>query len=110
MKNIIDDIYDLLRADMLSYGVLEQQLRNSVGCEQGVEDLDSLLERLLSAGDVEIGTARLANPAYVEFLAWTGSIESRIERAHRAVEGAEVKEKPFAYWLCLKKNVDRYES
>src|SRR5262249_51795745 len=104
-----DDILEMLRDDMVSHGFFVQCISDGGGdCSlQSRERI--LLAELLSSGKVEIGAAKLAKPDYVEFVAWTGTIEDRISRAMNAVSNAVGPDKEFAYWLCLRENVDRYE-
>jgi hypothetical protein len=64
---------------------------------------------LLLSGDVEIGVAKEARPDYVEFIAWKGALAQRIARALRAVDDAAEGDQDFAYWLCLRDNIDRFE-
>jgi hypothetical protein len=67
------------------------------------------LTELLSSGSVDVGEAKLSSPEYVEFMAWKGTVEERVERASAAIDAAHGPDKEFAYWLCLRRNVDRFE-
>jgi len=51
----------------------------------------------------------MKTPDYVEFVAWNGSVEERVNRAVKAVAAASGPDKEFADWLCLRENVDRFE-
>ena len=53
--------------------------------------------------------AKMKTPDYVEFVAWNGSVEERVNRAVKAVAAASGPDKEFADWLCLRENVDRFE-
>ena len=72
--------------------------------------LMNVLSELLATGNVEIGQTHQAKPDYLEFVAWNGSIEERISRAVEAVDAVESRDADFAYWLCLRENVDRFET
>jgi hypothetical protein len=110
MKQIIGDLIEILNEDMLSHGLLSQCV------EQAEEDdtpshlrVRDVLAELLSSGEVEVGEAKLASPDYVEFIAWKGTVESRVRRAMESANSMSGHDKEFAYWLCLRKNVDRFE-
>jgi len=107
---LINDILTMLNDDMVSRGLIVQCV------EEAGDDLLSpsakegrVLRELLASDTVEIGTAKLLRPDYVEFVAWRGTVDDRILRAMRAVANAGGHDKEFAYWLCLRRNVDRYE-
>jgi hypothetical protein len=104
-----DDILEMLRDDMVSHGFFLQSIADGDGNCTPESRETALLAELLSSGKVEIGAAKLAGPDYVEFVAWAGTIEDRIRRAIQAVSNAVGPDKEFAYWLCLRENVDRYE-
>lgn len=95
------DIIELLGEDMMSHGFLVQQVTNS--------RLPILLAELLSTNDVEVGKTELSKPDYVSFIAWKGTVAERVQRALAAVAQASDQDKEFAYWLALRKNVDRFE-
>lgn len=105
MSGIANTVLELLSDDMVSHGWL-------VHCvEQGGRpelEWKAVLAELLS-GEVEIGVARLASADYVEFIAWKGTIEERISRAAGLVESLASSDPEFAYWLALRKNVDRFD-
>jgi hypothetical protein len=109
MNTISSYIVDLLGDDIVSHGLLVQciELDQSCGGEPPLT-WKEVLEELL-AGEVEIGIARNTLASYVEFIAWRGSVSERISRAVQSVNNAAAFDKEFAYWLCLRKNVDRYE-
>jgi hypothetical protein len=106
----VQDIIELLQDDMVSHGFLVQCIAE--GGDDRMIDVKEreLIANLLSTGKVEIGHAKLAAPDYVEFVAWTGTVESRVERAINAVTSAVGPDREFAYWLCRKEGVDRFES
>ena len=56
-----------------------------------------------------IGTAQLATPTRVEFIGWNGAVSDRVQRAREAVSKALPEDRVFAYWLCLRENVDRFK-
>lgn len=107
---LINDILTMLSDDMVSRGLVAQCV------EEAEDDLHSpsvkegkVLRELLASDTVEIGVAKLLRPDYVEFVAWRGTVDDRILRAIGAVANAVGHDKEFAYWLCLRENVDRYE-
>jgi hypothetical protein len=101
----------MLNDDIVSHGLLAQCVEqfgsDAIHPQVRVKDL---LEELLTSGKVDIGVARLASPDFVEFVAWKGSVVERTSRAMDAVAAASGANKEFAYWLCLRQNVDRFES
>lgn len=111
MKTTTDEILDLLNDDMVSHGLLAQCVEQIDDCDVPLETrLKSTLADLLSSGKVEIGSAHLARPDYVEFVAWQGSIDERMLRAIEAIRVTSDADKEFAYWLCLREKVDRFET
>lgn len=110
MLTISQDIIDLLNDDIVSHGLLVQHTREA---QEGVDTLHlswkDILQDLLQS-EVEIGDAKATSHDYVEFIAWTGSVDQRVSRAEAAVENASASDKEFAYWLCLRKNIDRFEN
>jgi hypothetical protein len=103
MRTIVNDLLEQLGEDMVSHGWLVQ----SVEQEDAQLDWKTVLAELLSE-DVEVGDTRAA-PNYVEFIAWKGAIEERVSRAIECVNTLSGHDREFAYWLALRKNVDRYE-
>lgn len=105
MSRIADYVLELLNEDMVSHGLLVQCLK-----QEGPPPLEweAVVRELLSC-EVEIGVAKLASSNYVEFIAWKGTREERVSRAAKRVESLTDPDREFAYWLALRKNVDRYE-
>ena len=109
MSTIADYILDLLRDDIVSHGLLVQCIEEDTSRDSAPQvEWKDVLKELLS-GHVEIGVARSASPDYVEFIAWKGPIGERVARAAERVERASGADREFAYWLCLRENVDRFE-
>ena len=106
MSTIVNSILDCLQDDIVSHGLLVQCSEQEEAC--GDTPWEDVLTELL-AREVEIGSAKNISGTYVEFVAWKGTIDDRVSRAIEAVSKAFVPDKEFAYWLCLRKNVDRYE-
>lgn len=105
-----DDILEMLDDDMVSHGLIAQCLEQSKSGTAPLEErIRRTLTELLASGKVEIGVAKMAAPDYVEFIAWNGTVEERVSRAMAAVETANGPDKEFAYWLCLRQNIDRFE-
>ncbi len=104
-------VFELLETDLVSSGTIGQCLRSLNPNElENDATLKDFLKEILSSGNVEIGNAKMASPNYVEFEGWIGDVDEKIDRARKAIEMAEGANKEFAFWLCLTKNVDRYES
>jgi len=105
------EIIEELKQDLSYHGWIMQGLRN----EYGGDDMSlrphliELLRELLSSGRVEIGETCLDKPNYLAFVAWKGTVQDRISRAMREVDQATRVDKDFAYWICLKENLDYYE-
>jgi hypothetical protein len=109
MNAISRQILELLNDDMVSHGFLVQCVDEAESHgDQPALSWKDVLEELLS-DEVEIGAAKSRSLDYVEFIAWRGTIDARISRAVECVDNAEPSDREFAYWLCLRKNVDRYE-
>lgn len=110
MSETIDDLLEMLNDDLVSHGHIAQYLKQTDPSgplsEERVRDV---LKELLTLGKVEIGVAKLTRPDYVEHVAWRGTVEERVSRATKAVTVANGHDKEFAYWLCLRKNIDRFE-
>ena len=110
MSTNANDILEQLNHDMVSHGWLVQCVKqDKTGNEPLHLRVTGILEELLMSEKVEIGETRLSSSDYVEFIAWKGSISQRISRANEAVERTSGPDKEFAYWLCLRKNADRFE-
>ncbi len=101
----------MLNSDMVSRGLIAESVREPKDDPLMLFEKESfLLKELLATDSVEIGIPKLLKPDYVEFVAWRGAVEDRVRRAMQAVALATGHDKEFAYWLCLRKNVDVYES
>lgn len=110
MSTNADDILEHLRHDMVSHGWLVQCVKQGkTDNEQLHLRVTAILEELLMSGKVEIGETRLVSSDRVEFIAWKGSVTERISRANQSVDRTSGPDKEFAYWLCLRQNVDRFE-
>lgn len=110
MSKTSDEIIVLLKDDLVSHGWLAQCLsRADAGASSLQKRVAEVLDELLSTGNVEIGLAKVKTHNYVEFIAWNGSVDERIARATEAVVAASGPDQEFAYWLCLRENVDRFE-
>lgn len=108
MRDVTDDLKEQLEDDLLYHAWIVQCVADyseDTGVPRHWEDV---LRDMLADG-IEIGDARIARPDYVEFVAWTGSLDERMARAVACVESAPSNDAAFAYWLCLAQNVDRYE-
>ena len=109
MNKASTNIIELLNDDIVSHGLLAQSVAamDSQSTPQPLA-LSDVLEELLSSGEVEIGDAKLT-AEYVEFIAWKGTVKERVLRAINAVDRVNEPDKEFAYWLCLRQNIDRFE-
>ena len=108
MSSAIDEIRDELNCDMVSHCWVEHFLAMELETAPNTSQVRAVLTELLASGKVEIGTTN-AIPNYVEFIAWKGGVESRVDRALAEVNAAVPFDKGFAYWLCWSRNVDRFE-
>jgi hypothetical protein len=106
-----DDILEMLRddIDMVEHGFFVQCVADGGGSFTIESRVEALLVELLSSGKVEIGEEKELSPGASEFVAWRGTVAERVRRAGIAVSNAVGHDKQFAYWLCLRENVDRYE-
>lgn len=106
-----DDILELIRdeLDMVEHGFFVQCIADGGGDFALESRVEALLAELLSSGKVEIGEAKQLSPGASEFVAWRGTVPERIRRAMNAVSNAVGHDKQFAYWLCRREKVSRYE-
>ncbi|MDZ4781431.1 MAG: hypothetical protein SGJ19_14365 [Planctomycetia bacterium] len=113
LSEIGTQILDELKDDLIHHGWLVQGIElmeNVRPCSS--QRLQQVLTELLETKKVQIGNAnrtQLAGKDYVEFVAWKGSEQERIQRALAVVAAAGGHDVLFAYWLCLNENVDRFE-
>ena len=110
MTPTAEDVLDLLSDDLVSRSWVEVCIKNS-GCPESSRSVREreVLEELLLSGKVEIGETEEARPDYLAFIAWNGAVPDRVSRALRRVDALTGWDRDFAYWLCLRENVDRYE-
>jgi hypothetical protein len=107
-SRLVQLVTEALHSDLVSAGVFGQIIADAFpGGSVGSEFSSIVLAAVLN--DVEIGNAVSVDDGYVKFIAWRGSVASRCERAIRQAQAATESERAFAYWLCLKQNVDEYE-
>lgn len=106
-----DDILEMLRdgPDMVDRGFLIQCIAERGGSQPLKSRVETVLADLISSGNVEIGVTTELRPGVSEFVAWRGTVQERIRRAQDATSAAVGHDQDFAYWLCLRDNVDRYE-
>ena len=110
MTTTTDDILEMLKDDMVSHGNLAQYLKQSnTNTNLTEKQLEDVLIQILESGKIAIGIAIPTSPEYVEFVAWNGPVSTRVERAIKSVGNVSGHDKEFAYWLCLRENVDRFE-
>jgi hypothetical protein len=110
MTTITKEILEMLDDDMVSHGLLAQCVERTENDIRPMrERVKSALTESLASGKVEIGIAKMATPDYVEFIAWKGTVAERVSRAMEAIMIATGADEEFAYWLCLRGNVDRFE-
>jgi len=105
MSGHLSCVLELLHEDMVSHGQLVQCIEQQGGPAPNWKDV---VAALLSC-EVEMGEAKLASTDYVEFIAWTGTVDERVLRAAQRVASLASRDREFAYWLALRKNVDRFE-
>ena len=105
-----DEILEMLNSDMVSRGLITQCLEESKnGLTLTSSQEGEVLSQLLASDGISIGVPKQLRPDYIEFVGWMGTVEDRVRRAMDAVDNAVGHDKEFAYWLCLRKNVDRFE-
>ena len=110
MNTMLNDLIEMLEDDIVSHGLFAQYLKQENSDEHPIEELiGDALKQLLLSERVEIGIARMKTPDYLEFVAWNGKVDEKVSRALAAVATANGPDKEFAYWLCLKENIDHYE-
>lgn len=110
MTKPIDDVLEMLADDMVNHGWLVQYLEQQENVSTPLDErIRRLLTELLTSGKVEVGMPEQATPDYLEFVAWKGKVDERVRRALAAVDTVTGHDKLFAYWLCLRENVDRFE-
>jgi hypothetical protein len=107
---VVQKVRAALQEELVSVGEVRQIIADpAVAQAEGSDPLEQVLRRVL-ADDVEIGYAKNVGGTYVEFVAWKGSIAERCERAYREVDTCGHSDRGFAFWLCLRANVDEYEA
>jgi hypothetical protein len=104
------EFLEILKDDMLSHGLFSQYLNQFNQNAKPFEklNLSDVLSELLKSEKIDIGNA-VVTADHVEFVAWKGTIKERVDRSRKAVLNATGPDKEFAYWLCLRDNVDRFE-
>lgn len=103
-------IKDALQMDLVSVGELRQIVLDTAGREGDVAGFVRKIVRQLLTGNVEIGEACNVEGGYVKFVAWRGSVGERCERARLVMRTCQEDDQGFAFWLCLRDNVDEYEA
>ena len=107
---VVQRIRDALQDDLVSVGEVRQIIADTAGAKaEGGDPLEQILRGLL-ADDIEIGYAKNVSGNYVKFVAWKGSITERCERAYHELETCGDGDRGFAFWVCLRANVDEYET
>lgn len=110
MSTITRDIIEELHDDLISHGWLVQAIMLVNDVDRASDTtVRNVLRELLETEQVDVGLTRQTKPDYLEFVGWKGTVDERVERAMDAVAIAIGSVKGFAYWLCLRENVDRYE-
>jgi len=109
---IVQNVKETLDTDIVSYGELKQIASDCGGI--GPDDakgqlwITAILDHILSV-DIQIGDAINPDGQRVQFVAWRGGVQDRIVRAIHAIEHADKLDREFAFWLCWRRNVDRFE-
>jgi hypothetical protein len=110
MSTNADALLEMLNDDIVSHGLVVQCLRQSESSTAPIDaSIGHVLTELLASNNVDVGDARLSSPERVEFIAWKGTVEERVKRALSAIHAVNGPDQEFAYWLCLRRNVDRFE-
>lgn len=100
----INEVIEELHTDIVSCGWMLQATHG----KDTPNDIRNALEALLS-DHICIGDAQGVDGRYVKFVAWSGSKHTCIDRAIRKHSELSDHNKDYAFWLCLKQNVDEYE-
>ena len=110
INNVLEDVLEMLSDDIVFHGWLIQYLQENESDSTPLsERIELVLTELLSSGKVEVGMPELKTPDFLEFVAWKGTVVARVRRAVAAVDAVTGLDQLFAYWLCLRENVDRFE-
>ena len=110
MNQIANDILKELKEDLVSHGWIAEAITlTGNGSATSSLKIETLLSELLMTGKVEIGLTQKAKSDFLEFVTWMGAVPKQVERAMESVSRASDSEKEFAFGLCLRKNVDRFE-
>ncbi len=99
-----------LQTDLVSVGELRQIVLNTAGKKGDVAEFVWKVVRQLLTGNVEIGDTCNVEGRYTKFIAWRGSVDERCERARLVMRACQEDDQAFAFWLCLRGNVDEYET
>lgn len=132
MSEILDEILERLEIDFCYHAEVDAILREikwkqlEKEAPQGIslneitplspmirpteEELRNALRELLESRKIEIGETSLDTPDYLSFIAWSGTVDQKIDRAIKAVHGSNETDRPFVYWLSARDRVDRYET
>ncbi len=105
----IDEIIEMMSNDILIHGLLNDYVNSNAGNKDWESNIKNILDLLLNSGKVQIGSVSCVTSGCVEFVAWNGTTESRVNRAMIAIRDSREQDREFAYWLCLSGNVDRFE-
>ena len=109
-SSLVDEVLALLSHDAVSHGWIAQTVAEGTNLDVPLrEQITTLLTTLLDSGLVDVGTLREASHDRLEFVAWSGSTQARVSKALDNADQACDADKEFAYWLCLRQNVDRFE-
>jgi len=109
MTTITRNVLGELNDDIISHGWLVQAIKlTNDGVHPSQTQIANVLSELLETGQVEIGLTQ-TKPDYVEFVAWNGTTKERVNRAMETLAAVSGADTEFAYWLCLRQNVDRFE-
>jgi hypothetical protein len=108
--SIHDEIIEYLETDILDFGFFAQMVSGAgaYNDEMRRDVVFTHLESVLKDDRVAIGNA-VDTGGYVAFISWRGTSDENLKRARSKVESLSNFERGFAFWLCLKKNVDKYE-
>ena len=104
MMTTVDEILKELQHDLVSCGWMLQTLSAGDSIQAVRESLSVIL-----TDSIVIGDAIDTKKGHVKFVAWTGTREEQIERAIRRYASSAHPNNDYAFWLCLKQNVDEYE-
>lgn len=104
----IQALMTALQQDIVSFAEFQQLARDTSGENISAASLADVLAVVLNAG-IQVGQAFNETQDHVKFVAWGGSVNSRLARIERFLNETPEHERGFVVWFCLAAKVDEYE-